>query len=136
MKEIDVTLKGVVSCGLKSIGEKLSTFKMFVTGAVLHNHNDAKWQFPLPTLISIHVRDFADMTAEDMYALLIVGTEVRVRVSGEPGNILAKVVKVEGRTRRTLEDFVCALEDCAPRTTPGISLSINGDMNNQHVKAD
>ncbi|MBQ7632744.1 MAG: hypothetical protein IJS88_01345 [Alphaproteobacteria bacterium] len=133
-KKIDVTLSGVVNCGLKSIGEKLSTFKMFVTGAVMHNHNDAKWQFPLPTLISIHLRDCKDMTMEDMYALLTVGTEVNVRVTGEPGHIEAKVVKVEGRTRRTLENFVLALENCAPNVGPGIRLNINGDMNNQGLK--
>ena len=71
---------------------------------------------------------------EDMYALLTVGTEVNVRVTGEPGHIEAKVVKVEGRTRRTLENFVLALENCAPNVGPGIRLNINGDMNNQGLK--
>lgn len=110
MKKIDVTLHGVVSSGLKSIGEKLSTFKMFVTEATLHNHGDAKKQFVAPTLISIHVRDFRDMTAEDMYALLIIGTEVKVRVVGEPGSLEVKVSSVVGKTRSTLEDYVIALE--------------------------
>ena len=110
MKKIDVTLKGVVSCGLKSIGEKLSTFKMFVTEATLHNQGDAKKQYTSPTLLSIHVRDFCDMTAEDMYALLIIGTDVKVRVTGEPGNLEVKVVSVVGKTRSTLEDFVVSLE--------------------------
>lgn len=112
MKKIDVTLRGVVSSGLKSIGEKLSTFKMFVTEA---EANGVKKQYVSPTLISIHVRDFRDMTAEDMYALLIIGTEVKVHVCGEPGSLEVKVESVIGKTRSTLEDFVIALDDEAAK---------------------
>ena len=114
-EKINVTLSGVVSSGIKEIGGKLLTFKMFVTCAILHNHNDAEKEFLTPTLISINVREYAGLSLEERYALSITGTEVKVLVIGEPGNMKVEIISVSGRTRNTLENFVIGLEDSIPK---------------------
>ncbi len=134
MKRIDCTLSGVVSSGFKEINAKLGTFKMFVTGTVMHNHNDSVWNFPLPTLISIHLRDFSNLSPEDKYALSVVGTEVKVRVVGEQGSLSVTVESVVGRTRRTLDDFVTAIENCAPQVGPRMKVCVEGDLANKRVR--
>lgn len=116
-KKFDVTLSGVVNNGFQEVNPQLATFKMFVTGAVLNNQKGAKWNFPLPTLISITLRDFSNLSPEDRYALTVTGSEVNVRVSGEKGNLESEVISVVGRTRSTLEDYVIALEETPQRNS-------------------
>lgn len=129
---INQTYVGVVGSPLKEIGTGLSTFKMFVSDAIMHNYNDAKWRFKTPILVSIHVRDGKDLSPEDLYALSIEGTAVEVQVSGEPDQLVAEVVQVIGRTRCTLQALAVSLEESMPKTE-GIEIEINGDLRNHRV---
>lgn len=109
MKKINLTLSGVVNNGFDEVSPQMATFKMFVT-SVVDNHSGAKKSYPLPTLISITLREFSYLSPEDRYALAVTGSEVNVRVFGEPGHLKTEILSVAGRTRDTLENFVITQE--------------------------
>lgn len=131
--EIDLVLKGVVNTGYKVI-KNLMTFKMFVTGAEMNNHHGSKWHFSMPTLISIHVRDFSELTPEDKYALSITGSEVRVHVYGSEEKLEVKILSVVGRTRRALPEFAKAIEESSPQISDKVH--IDGDFKDQRIRLD
>ena len=130
---IDQTYVGVVGSILKEIGASLSTFKLFATGAVMHNHNDSRWHFTTPILVSIHLRDNVKLTPEQIYALSHEGTAVKVRVTGDPDFLEAEMVSVTGRTRCTLQELAMSLEESMPKTEGNIELEINGDLHYHKV---
>ncbi len=132
--KIDQTYVGVVCSVLKEIGTGLSTFKLFATGAIMHQHSDSRWHFTTPILVSIHLRDNVKLSPEQVYALSHEGTAVTVRVAGDPEFLEAKIVSVTGRTRCTLQELAVSLEESMPKAENGIKLEINGDLHYHKVR--
>lgn len=106
MEKINVTLCGIAITDTKDIGTNLSRFELLVLSAVVHGCNDVRKTLPKPVRISIDVIGQAKMPQN----LPTPGTEVEVRIVGEPYNFKAEVVSVTKQSRSSIKSLIQSLQ--------------------------
>ncbi len=110
MKKIDVTLKGVTHASKNGRYDQLIV-TMSVSECVMNNENGAKWNFPVPPLVTVSIEPYRMVIPlNNKYALIQNGSEVEFRVTGTIDEPKVTLVKVVERKERSLTDFLTALQ--------------------------
>lgn len=111
MKQIDVILQGVTHAFANGDDYRDQLFvTMAVSSCVINSENGAKWNFPIPPLVTVCIEPYRMVIPlNDKYALTQNGSEVEFRVTGTVDDLKVKLLKVVERKDRSLKSFIEAL---------------------------
>lgn len=113
----DVTLKGLTT---KWDGNGLtgSQIEVAVRECILHHENDAKWNFPIPRLVSLFIKNTKDLPKQKRVDLLTPGAQVELRIRATVEDYDVEVLSAVVQKSTSARDFLRSVNGIIPNLPP------------------